>query len=49
MVVGGISIMPFAERKFIYNKQENPIKSMGYGVYQTPKNFYIKGEKISYE
>lgn len=36
MVVGGTSTIPFAERKFIWNKQENQIKSMGYGVYQTP-------------
>jgi len=32
MVVGGTSIIPFAERKFIYKEGENPVKSRVFGI-----------------
>jgi hypothetical protein len=32
MVVGGTSIIPLAERKFIYKQQGNPVKSTGMAI-----------------
>ena len=47
-MVGGTSIIPFAERKFIYKQQGNPAKSTGMAIQQLPKRLISEGGERMY-
>lgn len=48
-MVGGTSIMPFAERKFIYKQQGNTVRSTGMAAYMRILIGESDSEKLGYK